>query len=122
MRDLRISAKHYIGKIRLDIKLVFSFAHNDDKKTEIHSIEISKKETEAKFRYELMQRGQLGKLEWLSIDPNFKILKEILYIDSSKEMLQKQLVDGETVYERLQAIESFTNNGFCLVNFQTMTI
>jgi HEAT repeat protein len=32
-------------------------------------------------------------------------------------MLQKQLVDGETVYERLQAIESFTNNGICSCKF-----
>jgi aminopeptidase N len=97
-------------KFPLDIKLVFSFANSDDMITEIHSIEISKKEIEATFQVPIDKRGQAGKLEWFSIDPNFKILKEIIYVDSSKEMLIKQLREGEAVYERLQAIESFSNN------------
>lgn len=104
-------------KFPLDIKLVFSFANNRNNKTEIHQIKISKKETEATFQVPIDERGQAGKLEWFSVDPEFKILKEIIYIDSSKEMLIKQLLYGETVYERLQAIESFTNNGFCSCKF-----
>jgi hypothetical protein len=105
----------------LDIKLVFSIGNNASKKTEIHQIEISKKETEVTLQLPIDDRGQKGKLEWFSIDPKFKILNEIMYIDSSKEMLLKQLLEGETVYERIQAIEALPTMVFVLANFQTMT-
>jgi aminopeptidase N len=96
-------------KFPLDIKLVYSFGNNEDRETKIYRIEISEKETEAKFQIPINGKGQSGKLEWFSIDPYFKILKEIIYINSSKEMLLKQLRWGETVYERTQAIESLKN-------------
>jgi aminopeptidase N len=97
-----------VFKFSPDIKLVFSFANGPYKKTEIHQIEISKKETETTFQVPIDIGGQAGKLEWFSIDPKFNILKEIIYIDSSKEMLIKQLLEGDTVYERIQAIEDLS--------------
>jgi hypothetical protein len=83
---------------------------NHNKKTEMHQIEISKKETEETFQLPIDDRGQQGTLEWFSIDPNLKILKEIKYIDSSKEVLLKQLLDGEMAYERIHAVESLASN------------
>jgi aminopeptidase N len=99
-----------VFKFPLDIKLVYSFANNHNKSAETHEIEISKKETEEIFQLPIDKRGQQGTLEWFSIDPNFKVLKEIVYVDSSKEMLIKQLLEGETVYEKVQAIKALDNN------------
>ena len=104
-------------KFPLDIKFNFSFNNTNKKKVEIHTVEVSQKESEGVFQIPIDETGEVGKLEWFSIDPEYKILKEIIYNDSPKEMLLKQLKEGDTAYERIQAIESFTNNGFCSCKF-----
>ncbi|MFZ0896985.1 MAG: M1 family aminopeptidase, partial [Candidatus Nitrosopolaris sp.] len=96
---------YMVFKFPLDIKLVFSSNGNDnDNKREI--IEISKKVTEKTFNLR-----KDAKIRWISIDPNFKILKEIKSIKivnetnefQLKEMLKNQLMEGETIIERIEA-------------------
>jgi aminopeptidase N len=48
-------------------------------------------------------------VEWFSIDPQFKILKT-MSIRAPKEMLVKQLQDGSTVIERIEAARALKGN------------
>ena len=73
----------------LDVKLAFARS----KKT--HTFKISEKESAFQIPVD-------SELEWFSIDPQFKILKTIS-IKAPNEMLVRQLSDGDTVTERVEA-------------------
>jgi len=73
----------------LDVKLAFARS----KKT--HTFKISEKESAFQIPVD-------SELEWFSIDPEFKILKTIS-IKAPNEMLVRQLNDGDTVTERVEA-------------------
>lgn len=51
-------------------------------------------------------KGDIKNIKWVSIDPEFKILKEINSISTPIEMLLFQLQEGKTVIERIQAARS----------------
>lgn len=73
----------------LDIKLVFA------RSKKIYTFKVSEKENIFQFPVD-------GDVEWFSVDPQLKILKTIS-IKAPKEMLVRQLQDGETVVERVEA-------------------
>lgn len=73
----------------LDIKLAFARGKKN------YTFKISEKES-------MFQIPVDGEVEWFSIDPQFKILKTIS-IKAPKEMLVRQLQEGETVIERVEA-------------------
>jgi aminopeptidase N len=89
----------------LDIKLVFS--STIDRNMEIlETVHITKELSDYSFKIPLF-----AKIEWISIDPQFKILAEIESIKVEnettefqlKELLKNQLRQGKTVIERIQA-------------------
>lgn len=73
----------------LDVKLAFARS----KKT--YTFKISEKES-------VFQIPVDGEVEWFSIDPQLRVLKTIS-IKAPKEMLVRQLQNGETVIERVEA-------------------
>jgi len=73
----------------LEVKLAFARG----KKT--YTFKISEKEG-------AFQIPVNSEVEWFSVDPHFKILKTIS-IKAPKEMLVRQLQEGETVIERVEA-------------------
>lgn len=73
----------------LEIRLVFA---RGDK---VHTFDISDKESA--FQIPLDRE-----VEWFSIDPEFKVLKTVA-LKAPKEMLIKQLQQGKTVIERIEA-------------------
>ncbi|WP_187147582.1 M1 family aminopeptidase [Candidatus Nitrososphaera gargensis] len=74
----------------LDVNLAFARG----KKTR-YTFKISEKES-------VFQIPVDSEVEWFSVDPEFKILKTIS-IRAPKEMLVRQLRDGDTVIERVEA-------------------
>jgi aminopeptidase N len=88
----------------LEVRLVFS-SDNNDKKPEI--IDIVQKITE--YSYDEIPKDV--QIKWISIDPDFKVLKEIRSIKiveekpnfKSRDLLTNQLKYGKTVLERIQA-------------------
>jgi aminopeptidase N len=76
-------------EFELDVKLAFARS----KKT--YTFKISEKES-------VFQIPVDGEVEWFSVDPEFKVLKTIS-IKAPKEMLVRQLHDGGTVIERVEA-------------------
>jgi aminopeptidase N len=87
----------------LEVRLVLS-NDNNDKRPE--TIQVSQKVTE--YTHDIPKDVQI---KWISIDPEFKILKEIKSLKiteekenfSLKDMLTNQLKGGKTVFERIQA-------------------
>jgi aminopeptidase N len=103
-----------VFKFPIDIKVVFSFdsSNNNNTKemiTEIYTIIISEKETKRRFPFPVDAIGNRANLEWLSIDPQLKILSEIKDTNRSHEMLIKQMHNGSTIYERIQAVQALGN-------------
>ena len=100
-----------IFEFPLEIQLISS---NDKGETEeqINTIQINKKITEHIFH---MQKN--SKIEWVSIDPQFKILKKvksIKVIDEKrviqiKDLLKNQLHNGKTIIERIDAVRLLKN-------------
>jgi aminopeptidase N len=96
----------------LDIKIAFfsSAGINDEL---IENVVISKIITE----HTIGGIPEDAKMEWISIDPQFKILKEIKSIKITNEtqefqlvnMLKNQLRKGKTIIERIEAARSFKN-------------
>lgn len=111
----------------LDIRLVFSDDRND-KRSEV--IPISEKKLEKIFKI-----PHDKKIKYISIDPDLKVLKEIRSIkistsgndDSSrqvKNMLKNQILEGKTIYERIQAVRALNENYYSdeLINLLKVTI
>ncbi|HET7641978.1 MAG TPA: M1 family metallopeptidase, partial [Nitrososphaeraceae archaeon] len=86
----------------LEVKIVYKSG-----KEEIKTIEIINKEQE--YKYSLLIDGE--QIKWISIDPEFKILKNIKEIIISnetsnfqlRELLKQQLLNGKTIIEKIEA-------------------
>jgi aminopeptidase N len=98
----------------IDIKLVLSIADIESANNElIETVSISKRIT--KHSVEIPQDARI---EWISIDPQFKILKEIKSIKITNEtyefqlirMLKNQLRKGKTIIERIEAARTLKNH------------
>ena len=89
----------------LDLELVFS-AGGIEKKHITEAVYISERKTEHWFEI-----PNSASIEWISIDPQFKLLKEIKSIKiineknefQIKEILKNQLRKGKTIIERIDA-------------------
>src|SRR5215203_2626025 len=96
----------HIFEFKLDMRLVFSTADIKNKDI-LTTIPISKRITEHSIEIPKEAR----RIEWISVDPEFKILKEIKSLKIAnetnefqlKEMLKNQLRNGITIIERMQA-------------------
>ncbi len=90
----------------LEIKIVTSNAkknnENNERKVLIETIPITERETERTLRITM----ESNKVDWVSIDPEFKILKEIKSFNAPTDMFIQQLEKGETVFEKVQAIHA----------------
>jgi aminopeptidase N len=73
----------------LEVKLAFA------RSKKIYTFRVSEKESALQIPVD-------GDVEWFSVDPQLKILKTIS-IKAPKEMLVRQLQEGETVIERVEA-------------------
>lgn len=76
-------------ELQLEVKLAFARS----KKT--YTFKVSEKESAFQIPVD-------SEVEWFSVDPQLKILKTVS-IKAPKEMLVRQLQDGETVIERIEA-------------------
>jgi len=85
----------------IEIKLAF------EKGDKLYTFDISEKEV-------MFQIPTDREIEWLSIDPEFKILKTIS-IKAPKEMLIRQLRNGSTVIERVEAARALKGNSSDIV-------
>ena len=100
-----------IFEFPLEIRLISS-NHKGEIDEHINTILINKKITEYIFH---MQKNSI--IEWVSIDPQFKILKKvksIKVVDETKEiqikdLLKKQLHNGKTIIERIEAARLLKN-------------
>jgi aminopeptidase N len=103
----------HIFEFKLDMRLVFSTADFKNKDI-LTTIPISKRITEHSIEIPKEAR----RIEWISVDPEFKILKEIKSIKIAnetnefqlKEMLKNQLRNGITIIERMQAARELKNH------------
>ncbi|HEX7031732.1 MAG TPA: M1 family aminopeptidase [Nitrososphaera sp.] len=105
--DLKVSFSQNRGIVKIDIEqtqagepfdfsLEVKLAFARTKKT--HTFRISEKQTSFQIPVD-------GEVEWFSVDPQFKILKT-LSVKAPAEMLIRQLLEGETVIERVGAARS----------------
>jgi aminopeptidase N len=94
MVKVKIEQAQAFGLFDFSIELKLVFVNGD---CNTYSFDVSDKES-------VFQIPVTGKeiVDWFSIDPEFKILKNIS-IKASKEMLIKQLQNGATVVERIEA-------------------
>jgi aminopeptidase N len=97
----------------LDIRIVFSTTATDiEIINKLEAIYISQRITEHSIEI-----PKDARIEWISIDPQFKILKEIKSIKITnetnefqlKEMLKNQLHKGKTIIERIEAARALKN-------------
>jgi aminopeptidase N len=70
----------------------------------IYELDIS--ENENTFQIPI---GKEEEIEWMSVDPEFKLLKSISF-KAPEEMLLKQLKNGRTVIERIEAARALKSN------------
>ena len=97
----------------LEVRLVFSNESIDKKPQTIH---VSQKVTE----YSINDISKDVRIKSISINPEFKILKEIKSVKISeekdnfklKEILTNQLTDAKTVFERIQAARLLKDKKF----------
>jgi aminopeptidase N len=96
----------------LDIRIVFSTTADIEVNSKLEAIYISQRIIEHSIEI-----PKDARIEWISIDPQFKILKEIKSIKITnetnefqlKEMLKKQLRKGKTIIERIEAARALKN-------------
>jgi aminopeptidase N len=94
----------------LDILLVFS--NQETHKNILKTIHICKEITENSFEI-----PENARIKWISIDPQYKILKEISSIKIKnetsdfqlKDILRNQLRNGKTVIERIESARALKN-------------
>ena len=82
----------------LDVK--FSLSDSDDKsdnvqKERIEKVQISEKDFSKTFDI------PMNKVDYIAINPEFKILKEILSSNVPQEFISNQFRNGKTIFERL---------------------
>jgi aminopeptidase N len=95
----------------LDIKIFYSNNNTEstDLVSELKSLKVSEKENEIIFDIPTNDSsGKAKSVEFFSIDPNFKILKEINSIKVPSELLIRQLEDNKNTngVERIQAVRA----------------
>jgi aminopeptidase N len=112
----------------LDIKLVFSSSSSRtsipdsstsgdkngigekgreiEKEEVVYTFDISEKESVLQIPI-IDKKGR--EIEWISIDPYFKVLKTIS-LKAPKEMLIKQLQNGRTIIERIESARALKND------------
>jgi aminopeptidase N len=92
-----------------EIKIVYS-ADSDysNHVSDLKSIKISEKENEITFDIPIDNHGKTKRVEFFSIDPDFKILKEINSIKVPSELLIRQLENkrNTNVIERIQSVRA----------------
>jgi aminopeptidase N len=96
----------------VEIRIVFSDDGNDKNP---ETVMVSGKVTEESFKI-----PHDREIRWIAVDPDFKILKEIISIKVSqeknnfrmKELLRNQLREGKTVYERIQAARALNKDSY----------
>jgi aminopeptidase N len=66
-------------------------------------LKISGKETEKSFKIPVDSKGRKAKLKTFSIDPHFKVLKEIKSIKAPEDLLITQLLHGDTTFSKVHA-------------------
>jgi aminopeptidase N len=101
-----------IFEFNLDVKVVFSGNNNGEGTQEKHVIHISEKTTESSIDI-----PPEAKIDAISIDPEFKILKKVKSIkipNETKEfqlkgLLVNQLRNGKTIVERIDAARMLQN-------------
>ena len=93
----------------LDVELVYST--NIDGKQELGKVRrtFSVSKIDETFEITVDKKEQLEQVLWISIDPEFKVLKEIKLIKAPKEMLINQLREGRTIIERIQASRALSD-------------
>jgi aminopeptidase N len=96
-----------IFEFDLEIVLVY---HNTDgnggsreEKRLYEKLKISGKETEKSFPIPVDNEGRKAKIKTFSIDPHFKVLKEIKSIKAPEDLLITQLLYGDTVFSKAYA-------------------
>ena len=94
----------------LDIKIYYLDNKTDssDLDIELKSLKVSEKENEIIFDIPNDNHGKAKIVGFFSIDPDFKILKEISSIKVSTKLLIRQLEDNKNtnIVERIQSIQS----------------
>ena len=96
----------------LDIKIVYSNnSVSTDLVSDTRSLIISKKENEITFDIPVDNNGKTKLVEFFSIDPDFKILKEINSIKAPTELLIRQLINNKNtkIVERIQSVRTLKN-------------
>jgi len=67
-------------------------SRESSKEKKLHeNIKISGKETEKSFKIPVDDKGQIAEINRFSIDPQFKVLKEITSIKAPEEILISEL-------------------------------
>ena len=85
----------------LEIKIITSSSKNDNEKsTLIKTIQVSERKTERIVEIPMVN----SKIDWISVDSEFKVLKEIKSFNAPTDMILEQLENGETVYDKVQSI------------------
>jgi aminopeptidase N len=105
----------------LDVKLVFSSSCSPftyENKNEMGERGRKIEWEEAVYVFDVSERENVfqipidnkkgSKVEWISIDPYFKVLKTVS-LKAPKEMLIKQLHNGRTVIERIESARALKN-------------
>ena len=97
----------HLFEFPLEIKIVT--LSNGTEKSFIHQIMISNKETIKIFEFDLTHQ-----IMWISIDPELKILKDIISLEAPLELIIQQINKCNTTYEKIQAIRGLSNHDFDL--------
>ena len=103
---IRIEQKTQTGEpfeFPIEIKLAF------EKGEKLYTFDVCEKEN----TFQIPLDGE-GGVEWFSVDPQFKILKTIS-IKAPKEMLIRQLRNGSTSIERIEAARALKGNSSDIV-------
>jgi aminopeptidase N len=95
----------HLFEFPLEIKVVTLI--NDVEKSTINQIKISNKEMIKKFEFDPTHQ-----IFWVSKDPELKILKEIVSLQAPLELTRQQIENGNTTYEKIQAIYGLDNHAF----------
>jgi aminopeptidase N len=92
----------------LDVELVYSTSNKG--KQELCKVNRTLSVSKLDETFEITtDKKYLEHLQWISLDPEFKILKEIKSIKIPKEMIINQLREGRTIIERIQAARALSD-------------
>lgn len=96
-----------VFEIDLEIILVYfcpaDGSSSSQEKRLDENIKISGKVTEKNFEISVDNKGRRMKIKTFSIDPHFKVLKEIKSTKAPEDLLITQLKHGDTIFSRVDA-------------------